>query len=251
MIGVGLSITSLAVRQNPGNPLARLDAPLLRDPSDLSTLFQDAAGTIPVTSPGDTVMRQNNKGNLGGHFLATGALTYQTDGSHHWLETDGSGGTLEFSRTIPFSSEVFEVVAFRMLSFSHSFPSIVSNRGVFSNNTSHRQPLVYASHSSPTRISASIGGPSVGVNLAATLLNTDVVFSVSGSPAALRANANGQTASAAGVELSDGSSFSYRLYGPNPAHVRDYGGLHLNRVPNDAEVTTIRSYYASKSGGSN
>ncbi len=184
MIGVGLSITSLAVRRRPGNPIARLKAPLLRDPSDLSTLFQDAAGTIPVTSPGDTVMRQNNKGTLGGHFLATGTLTYQTDGSRHWLETGESGGALEFSESVPFSTEVFEGLAFRLLSFSHAFPSIVCNRGVYTNNTSQRQPLIFATQSSPSRMSASFGGKSVSVNLPAALPNTDVVLTASGSAGA-------------------------------------------------------------------
>ncbi len=249
MIGVGLSITSLAVRRRPGNPIARLKAPLLRDPSDLSTLFQDAAGTIPVASPGDTVMRQNNKGTLGGHFLATGTLTYQTDGSHHWLETGESGGALEFSESVPFSTEVFEGLAFRLLSFSHAFPSIVCNRGVYTNNTSQRQPLIFATQSSPSRMSASFGGKSVSVNLPAALPNTDVVLTASGSAAALHLNANGQTASAAGIGLVDGSSFGYRLFGPNSAHVRDYGGLHLNRIPNEAEVASIRSYFADKSSG--
>jgi hypothetical protein len=37
------------------------------DPSDLTTLFQDTAGTTPVTAPGQTVARVNDKSGRGNH----------------------------------------------------------------------------------------------------------------------------------------------------------------------------------------
>lgn len=62
------------------------------DPSDLSTMFQDTAGTIPVTAAGQTVARINDKSGRGNHATqATAAARpqYQTDGTYHWLEFDG------------------------------------------------------------------------------------------------------------------------------------------------------------------
>lgn len=62
------------------------------DPSDLSTLFQDAAGTIPVTADGDPVGRMEDKSGNGNHAtqsVAASRPTYRTDGVLHALEFDG------------------------------------------------------------------------------------------------------------------------------------------------------------------
>lgn len=62
------------------------------DPSDLSTLFQDTAGTTPVTTAGQTVALMLDKsGNDLDATQPTAAArpTYQTDGTYHWLSFDG------------------------------------------------------------------------------------------------------------------------------------------------------------------
>jgi len=62
------------------------------DPSDLSTLFQDAAGTIPVTADGDPVGLMLDKSGNGYHASqsVSGARpVYRTDGVLHWLKFDG------------------------------------------------------------------------------------------------------------------------------------------------------------------
>lgn len=62
------------------------------DPSDKSTLFQDAEGTIPVTKDGDPVALMRDKSGNDNH--ATQAVSaarpiYKTDGILHWLAFDG------------------------------------------------------------------------------------------------------------------------------------------------------------------
>lgn len=62
------------------------------DPSDLNTLWQDTAGTIPVTTSGQMVARIDDKSGNGYHATqetADSRPLYQTDGSLHWLEFDG------------------------------------------------------------------------------------------------------------------------------------------------------------------
>lgn len=62
------------------------------DPSDLSTLFQDAAGTIPVTADGDPVGLMLDKSGNGNHATQSTSArrpVYHTDGVMHWLEADG------------------------------------------------------------------------------------------------------------------------------------------------------------------
>ena len=57
------------------------------DPSDLSTLFQDTAGSIPVTTDGDPVKRINDRSSGGRDAIFEyGSLIYRTDGTYHWLE---------------------------------------------------------------------------------------------------------------------------------------------------------------------
>ena len=62
------------------------------DPSDLSTLFQDSAGTTPVTTAGQPVGRMLDKSGRGNHATqATSAArpTYQTGAGLHYLAFDG------------------------------------------------------------------------------------------------------------------------------------------------------------------
>ena len=62
------------------------------DPSDLDTLFQDTAGTTPVTTSGQTVgLMLDKSGNDIDATQPTAAArpTYQTDGTYHWLSFDG------------------------------------------------------------------------------------------------------------------------------------------------------------------
>lgn len=67
------------------------------DPSDLTTMFQDTAGTVPVTAHGDPVRRINDKSGNGYHWIAPSDAArpvYQTDGTYHWLDFNGSTHTL-------------------------------------------------------------------------------------------------------------------------------------------------------------
>jgi len=70
------------------------------DPSDLSTLFQDAAGTIPVTADGDPVGLMLDKSGNGNHAIqaVSGSRpVYRTDGTLHRLYFNGVNSVLSFS----------------------------------------------------------------------------------------------------------------------------------------------------------
>jgi hypothetical protein len=68
---VGLSIVQLAVRQllgfNPATLFAAGEQGAWYDPSDMSTLFQDSAGTTPVTAVEQPVGRMLDKSGRGNH----------------------------------------------------------------------------------------------------------------------------------------------------------------------------------------
>jgi hypothetical protein len=62
------------------------------DPSDLTALFQDSAGTTPVTADGDPVglmLDKSGNGNHASQSVAAARPIYRTDGTLHWLQFDG------------------------------------------------------------------------------------------------------------------------------------------------------------------
>jgi hypothetical protein len=68
---------------DPATGLLSAERRLWLDPNDLSTLFQNTAGTTAVTAAGQTVRRWNNKGSLGGYL----------ENSTGWaLATNDAGG---------------------------------------------------------------------------------------------------------------------------------------------------------------
>ena len=78
------------------------------DPSDLSTLFQDTAGTQPVTAAGQSVARINDKSGRGNHATQANAASrplYQVDGAGRgYLLFDGvddslATGIIDFTST--------------------------------------------------------------------------------------------------------------------------------------------------------
>lgn len=83
MIGIDLGIPSLALRaSHPG--IAALNPSLWLDPSDPKTLFQDAAGTVPVTAPGQPVglMLDKSRGlSHGPNVVTNGSFT---NGGANW-----------------------------------------------------------------------------------------------------------------------------------------------------------------------
>ena len=103
--GISLSVTNGSVRRGRGGgvPWSPADLPgviAIYDPSDLSTLYQNAAGTIPVTAANQPVGRMLDKSSLGYHMaqsVAAGRPTYQTDGTKHWLSFDGVDDSVYFA----------------------------------------------------------------------------------------------------------------------------------------------------------
>lgn len=71
------------------------------DPSDLSSMFQDVAGTIPVTADGQAVGLIKDKSGKNHHASQSNQAQkplYRTDGNLHWLEFDGID---DFFSTVP------------------------------------------------------------------------------------------------------------------------------------------------------
>lgn len=99
------------------------------DPSDLSTMFQDAAGTVPVTKDGDHVALMRDKSGNGNHATPTVSAArpvYKTDGILHWLTFDGVDDHLLFNKNT-FLADKSQVImtAYSLLS-AGSYPTVIS-----------------------------------------------------------------------------------------------------------------------------
>jgi hypothetical protein len=86
------------------------------DPSDLSTLFQDRAGTQPVTAPGQSVGRILDRSGNGNHSIAVNDAvrgTYQSSGGMHWIEMDGVDDLMPLGPNLPAGRVTFSL-AFKL-----------------------------------------------------------------------------------------------------------------------------------------
>ena len=82
-------------RVNPSNPadlFANGEVGSWYDPSDMATLWQDTAGTVPVTAAGQSVARMDDKSGNNHHATQATASrrpTFQASGDIYWLSFDG------------------------------------------------------------------------------------------------------------------------------------------------------------------
>jgi hypothetical protein len=78
------------------------------DPSDLDTMFQDSAGTVPVTAPGQPVGRILDKSGNGHHAIAPAANNRPTlrldEKSLYYLDFDGVDDGMETVGSVDFSA---------------------------------------------------------------------------------------------------------------------------------------------------
>jgi hypothetical protein len=101
------------------------------DPSDFSTMFQDTAGTTPVTAVGQTVARINDKSGRGNHFTQSSASLrplLQVDGSgKYYLDFDGVDDEMESASITPGTNKL-QVFAGVRKNSDASIGSITGNR---------------------------------------------------------------------------------------------------------------------------
>ena len=73
------------------------------DPSDVTTLFQDSAATVPVAGDGYPVGRMRDKSGNGTDAVQSNAArrpTWRTDGMLSWIEFDGVDDRMETALTV-------------------------------------------------------------------------------------------------------------------------------------------------------
>ena len=81
----GFDFSVLGASWSPADLFAASEVGVWYDPSDFSTMYQDSAGTIPVTAVGQVVGRINDKSGNGFH------ATQATTGNKPYLRQDANG----------------------------------------------------------------------------------------------------------------------------------------------------------------
>lgn len=170
------------------------------DPSDLSTMFQDRAGTTPVTADGQTVGKILDKSGRGNHAVAPSDAArplYKTDGTYHWLQFDGVDDSLGTSTVDLTSKEKLNIfIGVRVSGTTNQMPACFGNAG------NGRADILYLAGASPVARATLVGG-SGGVSQISTptagaspikLVNT-ALFDISGATATdeIKIRQNGST----------------------------------------------------------
>lgn len=259
-IGIGMNM----VRSGGGaRPFPLSLAPLAwHDPSDLSTLFQNADGTGAVTADSDPVKRVLDKsGN--GHFVssATGQL-YRTDGSKHWIQFDGVDDYLASTAaalritgdlTLVLGVHKVDAAAFGMFVSCQTNAATV-NQYEFRTDNIAGTPRALTFVAADTAMETEVGTGGNGVINQAT----DAVVTLtrrSGIDVVITCNENGVanslTAAHTKVPTSDTNS-EFRLGSRKGSAIflngRIYQSFVFNKLLTAGEMTAMKSFVAGKMG---
>ncbi len=126
MMGLGYDIPALAMRRAtaaapaPFSPLS-LAPSVFFDPSQVEGLFQDEAGTAPVTADNQPVGLWHDLSATGQNLsqaVSAARPTYRTDGTFHWIEADGVDDGLKTAPVFTVGNPLTMVLGYQMLSTS-------------------------------------------------------------------------------------------------------------------------------------
>jgi hypothetical protein len=230
---LGLSLTGGSPAFNPAT-LYSGEAGGWYDPSDLSTMFQDTAGTTPVTADGQTVARINDKSGNGNHLTqatASARPTYKTGG---YLLFDG--GDYMTVATAAVSQPITMAAAVLITNTSGDVGNVYDgNQRLLMGAAGSNDYRLYAGTSSITGGTRNAAAHTmIGLaNGASSSLKVDGVSIATGNPGASQLD---------DIYLGAEGTPSQLFIG------RYYGGLIIARALTAGEESSLQSYLASKAG---
>lgn len=210
------------------------------DPSDLSTLFQDAAGTTPVTTDSDPVglmLDISGNGNHVSQAMATKRPLYKTSGGLHWLEFDGIDDFLRATFTIAQPWE--RVSAFRQVSWtsgSRMYSGGNANNGILYQWPTTPTLTLYSGADGPTLATLAVGADGV------------VTERHSGASSRVALNNGSYATGNAGTSAAGGITIGANYDDGNAGAMRLYGLIIREGTMGERQMSVVRNHLAAKSG---
>lgn len=217
------------------------------DPSDISTLWKDAAGTSAVTADGDGVARIDDKSGNGLHLVQATAANrplYKVDSNGDpYLLFDGISDFLSVTFGGAVTQPLERISAIRQVSWT-------SNDRIFDNVTS----TLAASLAQP---SSGGGGvtPEISINSGAIVKTNGLAVGTSGvvterhqgASSRIAVNNGAYVTGNAGTTVPTGLSIGARGDGAAPANVRVYGLVQrFGSVLTADEIASLRTWLGEK-----
>lgn len=225
------------------------------DPSDTSTLFQDSAGTIPVTADGDPVgliMDKSGNDNHASQSTTAAKLVYRSSGGLSWLEHDGVDDELITGSgfTNKYGMSVAAGFLFETLGGSAQYGLCGFNSGSSYNQLSLRSGIGRLGYANRYN-GGSVTEPLITGAVQAMEKMSSVGFQ-DASEVTVISQADGgaietQTENQVSTENQSSAPFGINS-SPHGNKVRFYGLLGLNRKVNMQEADELMAYFNEKMG---
>lgn len=240
------------------------------DPSDLTTLFQDRAGTTPVTADGQTVGKILDKSGRGNHAVApndSARPLYKTSGGLHWLQFDGVDDSLataaiDFTSTATDKMSVFGGV--HRLSDAYgciveSSTNVLSTQGCFgvlgggwySAGAKYGSAISGTSGAFSFDTIAAYAAPITSVlcclyDLNGAVASDELKFRINGS--VISGTTSGITSGLTGNFTSQNLYIGARGSASLPLNGRIYSAIVLGRLATTQEITDTETWVNGKTG---
>lgn len=237
------------------------------DPSDFSTLFQDSAGTTPVTAVGDPVGKILDKSGNGKHATQATAASrpiLRHDGTNYYLEFDGVDDSLataaiDFSATqlLSFFAGIRKIGSSAASGVLTELTASSANLGsfsIFAPNSGTESYLFIANGGAGTGyIATTYTAPITNViacnyNLAANSNELKVIPRINGATPGTLTVAGGVPAGGAQTFANAAMYIGRRGGTTLPLNGRIYSLIVLGRTATALEIAAAESYAAGKSG---
>lgn len=229
------------------------------DPSDLSTLFQDQAGTTPVTAAGQVVGRMLDKSGLGRHKTwLTDKPTYQVDGNgKSYISGDGTNDQMQVASSTALFKFMHDGTGGAVWFAGSAGAGNTSYMGTDGGtNTGFRifridstgRPLFVVTGGGVNVISCTpASGSQWPANTVAVIGATHITQT--GNDASLYVNGVSVASSAQINPPSTANSFGNLILGLTATVIwKFYGGAYYSAIPDAALRAKLDTYYADKGG---
>lgn len=237
------------VKKAAFNPLT-LSPTVWYDPGDITTLFQDSAGTTPVTASGQPVGKMLDKSGNGYHATqATSTLRpiYTVSSGNSYLVFDGVDDELDF----PVATITLAAVGHTL---AMGYQKTGTNYAFGGGSASTNGPINILHAVNAPRLYCLRSGGTVDLTSSISLTGDKVVRGMLDraglSHSVFVDGASGGSAVATNTDLSNASSTNYSIGGANAAPFGGniHGVILLNRLVTGAEAAKIDTYLGAKQG---